>query len=86
MIRKHDIDLVLMDLQMPVMDGYEAIAAIRNGDAGFENANLPVIAITADLMMSAKDSVLALGANDFMTKPVDKDILYEKITAQLSSV
>ena len=86
MIRKHDIDLVLMDLQMPVMDGYEAIAAIRNGDAGLENANLPVIAITADLMMNAKDSVLALGANDFMTKPVDKDILYEKITAQLSSV
>ncbi|TDO20177.1 hybrid sensor histidine kinase/response regulator [Pedobacter duraquae] len=79
-----EIDLVLMDLQMPVMDGYEATAAIRGGKAGDRNIMVPIIALTADLMDSTKNTVFELGVNDFMTKPVDQKTLYEKITSLLS--
>ncbi|MDB5020708.1 MAG: hybrid sensor histidine kinase/response regulator [Pedobacter sp.] len=83
-LQAQQIDLILMDLQMPVMDGYEAIAAIRSGLAGEENTDLPIIALTADLMDSSKQKVFDLGVNDFMTKPVDQELLYSKITVLLS--
>lgn len=84
LIQQHDIDIVLMDLQMPVMDGYEAIEAIRSGKAGEENKDIPIIAITADLMLHTKERVFELGVSDYMTKPVDQVLLYEKITSHLS--
>lgn len=83
-LAQKEIDIVLMDLQMPVMDGYEAIAAIRNGVAGEKRRKVPIIAITADLMQDTKDRVFELGVNDFLTKPVDQQLLYEKITEHLS--
>ena len=84
MMRLKEIDIVLMDLQMPVMDGYEAIEAIRSGRAGTSNQHVPIIAITADLMEHTKERVFQLGVNDYMTKPVDQKLLYEKITTCLS--
>lgn len=83
-LQAEQIDIILMDLQMPVMDGYEAIAAIRSGAAGCENSDLPIIVLTADLMDSSKKNVFDLGVNDFMTKPVDQQMLYSKITMLLS--
>lgn len=83
-LAQKNINIVLMDLQMPVMDGYEAIAAIRGGAAGENRRNVPIIAITADLMQDTKDRVFELGVNDFLTKPVDQQLLYEKITLHLS--
>lgn len=76
---ENTFDIVLMDLQMPIMDGYEATIAIRKGEAGAENKNIPIIAITADIMDSTKDRVLEIGMNKYMTKPVDKESLFKNI-------
>lgn len=73
------IDLVLMDLQMPVMDGYEATIAIRNGEVGLENANIPIIAVTADVMESTKARVAEIGMNHYLSKPIKKEDLYSVV-------
>jgi two-component system, sensor histidine kinase LadS len=75
----HKIDLILMDLQMPVMDGYEATIAIRNGVVGPENANIPIIALTADVMENTKLRVAEIGMNHYLSKPVNKEVLFQTI-------
>jgi two-component system, sensor histidine kinase LadS len=80
----HTIDLILMDLQMPVMDGYEAITAIRNNLTGINKIAIPIIVITADTTKATKDRVFSLGADDYMNKPVDEEIMYQKVTGVLS--
>ena len=85
-LQEQPIDLVLMDLQMPVMDGYEACMAIRRGEAGKDNKNIPIIAVTADVMESTKQRVKDIGMNDYLAKPVHKEKLYLKITALLEEV
>ncbi|MEI6392805.1 MAG: response regulator [Verrucomicrobiota bacterium] len=69
-------DLVLMDLQMPEMDGYQATAKIR-GDARF--ATLPVIAMTAHATMEERQRCLAAGMNDHISKPIDPVALFETV-------
>ena len=66
-------ELVLMDLQMPVMDGYEATKEIRK-NADF--AGLPIIAMTADAMTGVREQVEAVGMNDYVTKPIDPEKLW----------
>ncbi|MGC8119216.1 ATP-binding protein [Marinobacter sp. VGCF2001] len=65
-------DLVLMDCQMPVMDGYEATQAIRKNP---EWQSLPVIAVTANVMQGDREDCLASGMNDYITKPYNRDQL-----------
>lgn len=72
-------DLVLMDLQMPEMDGYEATELIRSGEMGEAVGSIPIIAVTADAMQETRQRVLDLGMNDYMTKPVKRDLLFQKI-------
>ena len=71
--------LVLMDLQMPVMDGYDATLLIRQ-----THANLPIIALTASAMLEIQEKVYEVGMNDFVTKPFNPRELYQKISRYLS--
>jgi PAS domain S-box-containing protein len=71
-------DIVLMDMQMPVMDGHEATRAIRS-DPRYDS--LPVIAMTAQAMAEERDQCLAEGMNDHITKPIDPDLLYRTVLA-----
>ncbi|MFG6685063.1 7TM diverse intracellular signaling domain-containing protein [Mariniflexile sp. HNIBRBA6329] len=80
-LKKDIYDIVLMDLQMPIMDGYEATRIIRSGELGSSINSIPIIAVTADAMQETKKRVLDLGMNDYMTKPVDRDLLSKKIYA-----
>jgi signal transduction histidine kinase/ActR/RegA family two-component response regulator len=80
-LKNNPFDIVLMDLQMPVMDGYEATIAIRKGEAGENNKNIPIIAVTADVMESTKERVMEIGMNKYLSKPVNKDVLFENIKA-----
>jgi CheY-like chemotaxis protein len=68
-------DLVLMDLQMPVMDGYAATENIRQWEATNKRTPLPIIAFTADAFEEDRQHCWAVGMNDFLTKPVSIDAL-----------
>jgi CheY-like chemotaxis protein len=75
-----DFDLVLMDVQMPVMDGVEAVRAIRNGEAGKDKANMPVIALTAHAMAGDKEKFMSAGMDGYLPKPLDERELMLELT------
>ncbi len=80
-IKKDKYDIVLMDLQMPVMDGFEATEKIRS--LGFSATRLPIVALSAYTSEEDRRHVLASGMNDFCGKPIDLKELYRKLILNL---
>ncbi len=73
LVQGRDFSLVLMDCQMPVMDGFEASRAIR--ELGGDYARLPIVALTANVLPADREACLEAGMNDFLPKPVKLDLL-----------
>ncbi|TCC86676.1 response regulator [Pedobacter frigiditerrae] len=71
-------DLILMDIYMPIMDGYEATAIIR-ADEDKDKAQVPVIALTASVALDVRNKIAEAGINDFISKPFNQDELREKL-------
>ncbi|WP_160366816.1 response regulator [Sphingobacteruim zhuxiongii] len=78
---ENKIDIVLMDIMMPEMDGYEAIQLIRKDK---KNNNLPIIAVTAKAMKGDREKSIELGASDYVSKPIDIDKLVSLMQVWLS--
>jgi PAS domain S-box-containing protein len=83
-LKRDKFDLVLMDIQMPVMDGMEATRKIRSGLNGV-NRGLPIIALTAHAMKGDKEKFLAMGMNDYVTKPVDQEVLLQALERAITA-
>lgn len=71
--------LIIMDCQMPVMDGFTATKNIRNGDAGDEYRDIPIIAMTANAMQGDRQKCLDAGMNDYLSKPIIEERLVESL-------
>ncbi|MCL2710347.1 MAG: response regulator [Planctomycetaceae bacterium] len=78
-LREKDFDVVLMDCQMPEMDGYQCTALIRSGTAGVRDSKIPIIAMTAHAMSGDREKCLEAGMNDYISKPIDAKLLTKAI-------
>lgn len=78
--REESPDLILMDMSLPVLDGWEAAKRLKSLD---ETRRIPIIALTAHAMTGDREKAVEAGCNDFDTKPVDLARLLEKIEALL---
>ncbi|MGD0947543.1 MAG: response regulator [Candidatus Binatia bacterium] len=83
-VQRCPFDVVLMDLQMPEMDGREAAAAIRADEAA-SHVHLPIIAMTANALLSERARCLAAGMDEYVTKPVRPKVLFEVIARCLDN-
>lgn len=80
LLKKYDkIALVLMDMMMPDMDGYEAIRTIRSSSETYKDVG--IIAVTAQAMNGDKEKCLLAGADGYVSKPIDIDLLINEITS-----
>ena len=75
-------DLILMDLSLPKLDGWEATRRLK---ADGELAAIPVIVLSARAMRGDEERARAAGCDDFMTKPIDEDLLYQKLARHLGA-
>ncbi|MGF1484108.1 MAG: response regulator [Opitutales bacterium] len=75
LLQDHAVDLVLMDLQMPVMDGIEAARRIRSGEAGNARSGIPILAVTANVDADSRRALLEAGINDYVAKPLKPEYL-----------
>ncbi len=78
--------IVLMDCQMPEMDGYEASRQIRAGKAGEQNKSIPILAMTANAMAGDREKCIESGMNDYLSKPIEPELLINKLLEWLPSV
>ena len=78
-LRTTAYDLVLMDVQMPKLDGVEATRQIRAGFGGERNSTVPIVAVTAYALAGDRERFLAAGMNDYISKPIDVTQLRDKV-------
>lgn len=83
LLKRFDFHLVLMDCQMPGLDGYDATRIIRNENSSVRNHSIPIIAMTANAMMGDREKCLEAGMNDYVTKPVNIQKLTSAIKRNL---
>ncbi|MEO1654914.1 MAG: ATP-binding protein, partial [Bacteroidota bacterium] len=81
MVQKKEYDIILMDLEMPIMNGYQTTQKIRKLGGAFKY--LPIIALTASAMSDVKDKVIEAGMNDYVAKPFSPQDLYDKLNKNL---
>ena len=74
-------DLILMDLSLPVVDGLEATRRIKGNQS---LKSIPIIAVTAHAMQGDREEALAAGCDDYLSKPIDEDLLFEKLAHYLA--
>lgn len=74
-------DLILMDISLPIMDGYEATRKIR-----MEFQSLPIIGLSAHAMQGDGDKAKTAGCTDYLTKPVDENLLFQKLKQYLPDI
>ena len=79
---KNDYDIIFMDSHMPIMNGEEATACIRNMETGI-NQNVPIIAVTADAVSGVRERLLDSGMNDYIMKPIDVELICDIIKRYL---
>jgi CheY-like chemotaxis protein len=84
-LRDADFDLVLMDCQMPEMDGYEATRRLRQCTDSPRNRDIPVIALTANALATDRDQCIAAGMTDFLSKPVDRTRLEQALLRAITA-
>jgi two-component system sensor histidine kinase/response regulator len=77
---KHAVDLILLDLMMPELDGFQVVEALKNNP---DSAQIPIIVISARDDVDARSEGMRLGVNDFLTKPVLRKQLANRVRAQL---
>ena len=83
-LRESDFDAVLMDCQMPQLDGYQATRQLRSPEGRVRNPRVPVIALTAHALATDRAKCLAAGMNDYLTKPINPKHLQEALTKALA--
>ncbi len=86
LLESMDYSFILMDCQMPEMDGYETTQAIRDGSSSIKDCNIPIVAMTANAMEGDRDKCLAAGMNDYVAKPIKLQKLAEVIERNLCSI
>jgi CheY-like chemotaxis protein len=80
---RNDYDIVLMDIEMPVLDGFEATRELRRREQAQGRRHTPIIALSADAMLENRDKARLVGMDDFLTKPIEMDRLEALIRARV---